>query len=77
MIKRSMLYEQLRQKSYEPVSAVLHVVEVPVVVHGVVRLTSVEVYLILTHPVLELDSILLGHEGSVLVVVLQVVVDLG
>lgn len=63
--------------SYKPEAAILPKVEVFIIVHGVVRLAAIVVNLFRASPVLELQGIFGRHKASVLMEVLQVVVNLG
>lgn len=69
--------EGCEEEESEPVGAVTHELHVGVVVHGVVRAGALVVHDVGALPVLELDSIFLIEESRVLMVIVQVVVDLG
>lgn len=62
--------------AYKPEAAILSKVEVFIVVHRVVRFAAIVVNGFWASPMLELQGILGSHKASVLMEVLQVVVDL-
>ena len=64
------------QDEEEPERAVSQEFEVTIIMHGVEGTRTLEVNDIRAHPVLEFNCILLIQEGSVLVVIVQVVVVL-
>lgn len=64
------------QDEEEPEGAVPQEFKVTIVIHGVEGTRALEVNDISAHPVLEFNCILLIQEGSVLVVIIQVVVVL-
>lgn len=64
------------ENEQEPEGAISSKVHVAVVVHGIVWACTLVVDDVGTHPVLELDGILSIQERSVLMIVVQVVMNL-
>lgn len=63
-------------KSYKPVSTILSKLKVLIVMHGIIRSRSLIVDNIGVHPMLEFDGILLCNEMSVLMIVIEIVMNL-
>jgi hypothetical protein len=69
--------EKGEEEEAKPESTIAHELHVVVVVHGIVWTRSLEVNNIRAHPMLELDSILLVKKGCILMMIVQVVMNLG
>lgn len=68
--------EQEQHDEPKPVVTILPEVEISIVIHGIIRSASLIVRDFRAHPMFELESVFLCYEGSVLMLILQVVMDL-
>jgi len=61
----------------EPERTISHEFKIAIVIHRVIRSRTLEINNITAHPVLEFDSVFLSQEMSVLMMIIEIIVDLG